>query len=538
MKNPFVVGGWVRGERFFGRQGLLQEVLEGDRQFLWLLGMRRVGKTSFLKQLEHLALADGNAGRWIPLFWDLEGSQNPEGLRDGLLESVEAADDRIAAVGVRIAELEGLDLFGILRALKRRAREAGSRLLLLCDECEELINIERSSPEMLPRLRRVFQEGESVRTVLAATKRLFALERSGTPDTSPFLHGFVPPVYLGRLDDAEAAALFRQGGFRDEVVTQALARTDNHPYLLQLLGKRLFEGGELDQVLEDIASDDIVSHFFAIDYEYLSPMEKQIVLHMAQTRTVSSHDLGARLGLTASQASTLVHGLHRLGYIRQEAGLCCISNWFFARWLQQHHGIEPEAAAGEGGAGGLPDFDGESSLELLRRAHAGDQRALVQLCARYHSAFRRWAEGRVPHGVRSKVDTEDLLRETLFGVLAQVEAEHEGELWDHLRQELLRRIDGEIGRLGRGGVRPAAEDAPALSSVCPEEEIVGREKLQRYEAALARLEPHERQAVVMRVEMGCSYEHVADSIGKPSPGAARMTVCRALVRLAREMSRA
>jgi len=535
MKNPFVVGGWVRGERFFGREALLREILGGERSFVWVLGTRRIGKTSLLKQLEYLTTEGPDAGPWMPLYWDMQGSHDLAGLREGLLESVEAVADRLAEAGVQPGEIESQDLFGILRVLKRRARERGLQLLLLCDECEELINIERGTPEALPRLRRVFQEGESVRTVLTATKRLGLLERSSVPDTSPFLHGFVPPLYLARLEPEEAAKLIQQVPADAATVRELQARTDCHPYLLQLLCKRLHETGDLPAVIEDLAADDIVSHFFAVDYEYLSPAEKQVLLYVAQTRSASSHDLGAQLGVTASQASTLIHGLQRLGYIRQEAGVCCIPSWFFERWLRQEHGIEVDAVGSSvAGAESQPAFDAESSLELLRRAHGGDRAALLRLCERYHAAFRRWAEGRLPHSVRGQLDTEDLLRETLFGALTQLEAQREGDLWEHLRQELLHRIRDEIGRREPG----AGADPEALSSACPQEEVVGRAELRRYEAALARLAPEERQAIVTRIEMGCDYEQVAEALGKPSSGAARMAVCRALVHLAREMSHA
>lgn len=59
----------------------------------------------------------------------------------------------------------------------------------------------------------------------------------------------------------------------------------------------------------------------------------------------------------------------------------------------------------------------------------------------------------------------------------------------------------------------------------------------RYEAALARLEPEEREAIVGRIELGCPYAELAEALGKPSADAARMTVSRALLRLAEEMSR-
>jgi RNA polymerase sigma-70 factor (ECF subfamily) len=534
VKNPFVVGGWVRGERFFGRGALLQEALEGPRAYLWVLGTRRVGKTSFLKQLELRACEPGADGpRFVPLYWDLEGSRDVVGLRDSLLESIEAVPERFTGLGVVPAAIEPLDLFGILRTLKRQARAAGVRLLLLCDEGEELVQIERSAPETLPRLRRVFQEGESIRTVLAATKQLFQLERGATPETSPFLHGFVPPLHLGRFTDEEAAAIARQGGFPDDVVRAVLERTDNHPFLLQLVCKRLFEGGNLPEVAEEIASDEIVTHFFAVDYESLTPTERQIVLHVAQTHSASSQDLGGRLGLTTSQAGTLVHGLQQLGFIRHQGGLGGIPNWFFERWLRQEHGIEPQDPQADDGS-----FDGESSLELLRRAQDGDPHALVRLCARYHAAFRCWAEGRMPHAMRVQMGTEDLLREVLSGALGQLHTEREGELWDALRRELLRRIGEEMGRLhARGG--PATPVEPeVLSSACPQEEVVGRETVRRYETALAQLDADERQAIVMRIEMGCSYEQVAGALGNPTVGAARMAVCRALVRLAREMSHA
>jgi DNA-directed RNA polymerase specialized sigma24 family protein len=73
--------------------------------------------------------------------------------------------------------------------------------------------------------------------------------------------------------------------------------------------------------------------------------------------------------------------------------------------------------------------------------------------------------------------------------------------------------------------------------VSPLDQAIGSEAVDRYEAALARLRPEDREAIVARVEMDCSYGEVAQALGKPSPDAARMAVSRALVRLAEEMKR-
>ncbi len=62
--------------------------------------------------------------------------------------------------------------------------------------------------------------------------------------------------------------------------------------------------------------------------------------------------------------------------------------------------------------------------------------------------------------------------------------------------------------------------------------------LDQYDAALDRLKPEEREAIVSRVEFDLSYAELAEVLGKSSPDAARMSVVRALVRLAEEMHRA
>ena len=53
--------------------------------------------------------------------------------------------------------------------------------------------------------------------------------------------------------------------------------------------------------------------------------------------------------------------------------------------------------------------------------------------------------------------------------------------------------------------------------------------------ALERLTPQDREAIIGRVEMGYSYEELAEALGKPTADAARKAARRALVRLAEEM---
>ncbi len=45
---PYVVGQWVRGERFYGRRSQIAEILYGHRDAIWLLGEGRLLRTSFI----------------------------------------------------------------------------------------------------------------------------------------------------------------------------------------------------------------------------------------------------------------------------------------------------------------------------------------------------------------------------------------------------------------------------------------------------------------------------------------------------------
>jgi RNA polymerase sigma-70 factor (ECF subfamily) len=202
-------------------------------------------------------------------------------------------------------------------------------------------------------------------------------------------------------------------------------------------------------------------------------------------------------------------------------------------------GARPTATAaaqpGTGGQGGV-----DSTLDLVERAKRGDSTAVDTLFARYLPSLRRWASGRLPRWARDLMDTDDLVQETVIRAVKRIdqfESRHEGALQAYLRQAIVNRIRDEVRRTKRSPVATALDDNAADHSASPLESAIGAEALERYEAALARLRPDEREAIVARVEMDGSYQEVARALGKPSPDAARMAVSRALLRLAEEMSR-
>jgi len=187
-----------------------------------------------------------------------------------------------------------------------------------------------------------------------------------------------------------------------------------------------------------------------------------------------------------------------------------------------------------------PHADADSSLTLVRRAHAGDEAARNELCARFLPRLQRWAHGRLPASARGALDTVDLVQETFLQVLKRLdefEPRHTGAFQGYLRSTLMNRIRDEIRRVGRrGGPVEAIDTSRPTTDPSPLEEAIGQQTLERYEAALGRLRDADREAIIMRVEMGFTYVEIMDAFDKPSVAAAHMAVSRALVRLAEEMS--
>jgi RNA polymerase sigma-70 factor (ECF subfamily) len=69
----------------------------------------------------------------------------------------------------------------------------------------------------------------------------------------------------------------------------------------------------------------------------------------------------------------------------------------------------------------------------------------------------------------------------------------------------------------------------------PLEAAIGVENAMRYESALQRLRPEDREAIIGRLELQYGYDDLAIALGKPSAAAARMAVTRAMKRLAAEL---
>ena len=169
----------------------------------------------------------------------------------------------------------------------------------------------------------------------------------------------------------------------------------------------------------------------------------------------------------------------------------------------------------------------ESTTALLGHARDGDDDAREELVRRL-----------LPRRARDVADTDDLVQVALLRALAHLkefEPQHEGAFLAYLRQTVLNAVRDELRRVGRRPGRADLEESLPQPGPSLVEQAIGREVVEAYEAALNTLSEEQRQAVIMRVEFGYTYQEVADALGKPSANAARMALSRALLRVAEVM---
>jgi RNA polymerase sigma-70 factor, ECF subfamily len=186
---------------------------------------------------------------------------------------------------------------------------------------------------------------------------------------------------------------------------------------------------------------------------------------------------------------------------------------------------------------GLPPPSPEETLNLLHRIRAGDEHALDALLARILPRLRRWAHGRLPHAARGMLDTGDIVQIVAARAvrrLAGLEIDEAAALGAYLRQAIWNEIASQWRRADRSPRETALPDSMPADDTSPLDRLIGAERVDRYEAALGRLDPPEREVIVGRFELAYDYDDLARYLGKSSAGAARVAVHRAVKRLAEQ----
>ncbi len=362
--NPYVVGSWVNGASYYGHIGLRYNLLYDPNRQLWVVGTRRVGKTSLLRQI----MSDAGP-EFLPLYWDMQACESADDLNSELTYSLEERASALHSIGVNVDSLINRDFRQALQSVSLAAANHNRQILLLIDEPEALLTIGQDQDAVLRKMRLVFQRQANLRVVLASTK-VFSRIQTLTQHwlTSSFLQDFSPRNLSG-LDPVESESLIRQTqGQRVDASNKAIGaiqyHTNHHPYLIQWLCRKLYQQNNSLRTPtdEDLRTDTTLNALWETTYKHLSPTERCILLHLVTDGSVREEaGLREALQLRASDAHLYLYALTRLGYTRIVDGQVGIGNTFFEQWLRAN-------------ADSLPVEDTEIADSLVKEvATAGHQ---------------------------------------------------------------------------------------------------------------------------------------------------------------------
>jgi hypothetical protein len=347
--NPYVVGKPLDPDShmFFGRtqtmEAMERALASGDHgSVVVLVGHRRTGKTSLLRQLEKRL-----AGEYRPIFVDVQGMMP----RSTLEFFGELADVILAGAGQAALWRAGATADGSGADMVREAAARyGRPVVLLIDEfddLEEKVRTGRLSGEVFGQLRHLIQHADDLRFVLSGTHRLEQL----AGEYWSFLLNLATYQSLGCMSRTTAEQVIREPMDRlgivceDAAVTRAVSLTGSHPYFLQLLGFRLVEGcvasgeGAVRSDLVDKAADEVTDHG-EIHLRYLwesAGSQGQIVLRtLAQAEGgLRRGELESRSGLDKSDVTRALQRLSALELLAERNGRHLLRIGLVGRWISR-----------------------------------------------------------------------------------------------------------------------------------------------------------------------------------------------------------
>jgi RNA polymerase sigma factor (sigma-70 family) len=180
----------------------------------------------------------------------------------------------------------------------------------------------------------------------------------------------------------------------------------------------------------------------------------------------------------------------------------------------------------------------DSTVDVLSRAQDGDRSAVRILMERALPPLKRWTHGRIPASGRGAINTEDIVQDAVLHThkrLGTFEHRTVDALQKYLRQSVVNGIRDVVRRVKRRGVPMELPETLADNGRSPEELAIINQRSETFLKALQRLRPADRQIMICRLELGYSFEQLANRLGK-SVDATRMAVNRAAKRTQKEIA--
>jgi AAA domain-containing protein len=349
---PYETTAPVTGSRFFGREFERDRILSNPDSNFMVLGIRRIGKTSLLREVKRLLNETQDGG--AVLYLDCSDLLTTE---DFVREVVRKLNPK---------ELTRLDLqkyvFYFPDFLERMKNMSKGKIVLLLDEIDNLITMQRGDWELFRMLRAAANSG-SCQLVIAGFRE--AMKEHSLLD-SPF-YRFAQEIRLNEFNWKQAHDMivtpmenlrirFRN---KEEIVGRIYNETAGHPNLIQyyclILLKRMDETGEReispDKLIDVYLDEGFKSHLLSSFLLNTQNREKALIytlLHSRsdeQLKSFTQADMDGRLRqdgilLQQQQMEEACNHLILAGVLYRKGRDYYFTSPVFVRVLQQTYDLE------------------------------------------------------------------------------------------------------------------------------------------------------------------------------------------------------
>lgn len=343
MPNPFTLQP-VSGRDFYDRSHEIESLLE-RRSHTLVIGARRLGKTSLLKELER-RITDETPH--LCVYLTTEVFRNISGMRQWFIKECRGSDKRIAFQSLNINGSfwrSNIDFFEMLRQIGDRLGEEGLLLYALVDEVNVLADF---ADDFLEEMWHSFFSCQEIKWVFSGSQNSYVLRDMQKPWLEDsFLTAFAS-LTLRNLSDEAANQLIRQSQtdnpllVDDDVVEEIRNLTFNQPYLIHLLCFELYRDGVLEPVTdhakEETLKQCIYNNYFRDSFDKLSSLiQKRILLEISEQISVAEDGLrkfANRWSQSEQRIREAVKELVDLCYLKRIGNKLMVSSYFLQRWLE------------------------------------------------------------------------------------------------------------------------------------------------------------------------------------------------------------
>ena len=292
--SPYETRAPVTGSRFFGREHEVSRILANPDTNHAILGIRRIGKTSLLRETERILLEQEAAARVVYLE----------------CSDLLSTDDYIREVVRKLnpRELPRLELqkyvFFFPNFLERMSKQFKSKIIFLLDEVDNLVIMQRGDWELFRMLRASSNKG-ACQYIIAGFRE--AMREQYMLD-SPF-YNFTQEIRLSEFTRQQARNLvvtpmenlrvrFKN---EDEVISRIYEETAGHPNLIQyyclILLRQLDQTGEREispkSLIDVYADEGFTSHLLTSFMQNTENREKALIYAlMMSTKEAGSKGFG------------------------------------------------------------------------------------------------------------------------------------------------------------------------------------------------------------------------------------------------------